>query len=304
MVSLAAILGPSALTLFVVIWMCQESVLDVPSKIALTIFYLISLFMCLRNFYKVSFTEPGILPSMRKNNSSVKFADPIRDYYVEYLSKAELAETMRQRGVRESVDKYYNLKKFKYMQTSAPFLNDNQEVQPFIEPKKKHNKLSYCTTCEHLRPPRSFHCSQCGVCIEVHDHHCPWVGTCIGYRNLKYFIAFLFWTGMHGLVTFSICLTMEILCSSCWKDPNQAFYAYTMRTILIYSAFVGGCLLTFASYQVCSLGLRNVASNEDIRHRWNGHKRNRRYAKLYRKESGCCARFTYIIGFGQEVDEV
>jgi hypothetical protein len=47
-----------------------------------------------------------------------------------------------------------------------------------------------------------------------------------------------------------------------------------------------------------------VASNEDIRHRWNGHKRNRRYAKLYRKESGCCARFTYIIGFGQEVDEV
>ena len=109
---------------------------------------------------------------------------------------------------------------------------------------------------------------------------------------------------MHGLVTFSICLSMEILYSSCWKDPNQAFYAYTMRTILIYSAFVGGCLLTFASYQVCSLGLRNVASNEDIRHRWNGHKRNRRYAKLYRKESGCCARFTYIIGFGQEVDEV
>ena len=227
--------------------MCPESVLDVPSKIALTIFYLISLFLCLRNFYMVSFTEPGVLPSLRKNSAAVKFADPIRDYYVEYLSKAELAETMRQRGVREAVDKYYHLKKFKYMQTSSPFRNDD-EVQPFIEPKKKHNKLSYCTTCEHLRPPRSFHCSQCGVCIEVHDHHCPWVGTCIGYRNLKYFIAFLFWTGMHGLVTFSICLTMEILCSSCWKDPNQAFYAYSMRTILIYSAFVGFCLLTFASY--------------------------------------------------------
>lgn len=63
----------------------------------------------------VSFTEPGVLPSLRKNSAAVKFADPIRDYYVEYLSKAELAETMRQRGVREAVDKYYHLKKFKYM---------------------------------------------------------------------------------------------------------------------------------------------------------------------------------------------
>ena len=94
-ISLGAILGPSALLLVVVIWMCDESVLDVPSKIALTIFYLLSLFMCLWNFYKITFSDPGILPSMKKNSGAVKFADPIRDYYVEYLSKAELAETMR-----------------------------------------------------------------------------------------------------------------------------------------------------------------------------------------------------------------
>ena len=126
-VSLGAILGPSAFLLLVVVWMCDESVLDIPSKIALTILYLISLFMCLRNFYLVSFTEPGILPSMKKNNMAVKFADPIRDYYVEYLSKAELAETMRQKGVREAVDKFYSLKKFKHMKTSSRFLNDDNE---------------------------------------------------------------------------------------------------------------------------------------------------------------------------------
>jgi hypothetical protein len=100
-------------------------------------------------------------------------------------------------GIKYPVDKYYNLRKFKFL----PMLYDDNlnNGAGYVEPKKKQNKLSHCTTCNHLRPPRSFHCSQCGVCVEVHDHHCPWVGTCIGYRNLSYFIAFLFWTAVHAL---------------------------------------------------------------------------------------------------------
>ena len=61
--------------------------------------------------------------------------------------------------------------------------------------------LSYCTTCQIVRPPRSFHCSDCGFCIEVHDHHCPWMGTCIGLRNIKYFVCFLSYTSLHALIT-------------------------------------------------------------------------------------------------------
>ena len=36
-----------------------------------------------------------------------------------------------------------------------------------------------CPTCDIIKTPRVYHCSICDCCIGVHDHHCPWVGTCI-----------------------------------------------------------------------------------------------------------------------------
>jgi len=165
-----------------------------------------------------------------------------------------------------------------------------------VDKKKKHNRLSYCETCEFLRPPRSFHCAQCGVCVEVHDHHCPWVGTCIGYRNLKYFIAFLFWTGIIALVT-----TIEIgyvmfTCEEQMNDyENQMAISVVAKIVFTYAAIIALALLSFWLYQVCSLGMKNTTSNEDIRHRWNGHHRNKKATKLYKKEAGCCGRLGYIL---------
>mmetsp|Transcript_19850 Transcript_19850/g.14289 ORF Transcript_19850/g.14289 Transcript_19850/m.14289 type:complete len:132 (+) Transcript_19850:599-994(+) len=64
----------------------------------------------------------------------------------------------------------------------------------------KEVKVSECRTCKIIRPPRSFHCNECNACIEVHDHHCPWVGTCIGKRNHQYFLGFLISLLIHCLV--------------------------------------------------------------------------------------------------------
>lgn len=93
------------------------------------------------------------------------------------------------------VQEFFSLRNFKL----AP--EDNQVgVMGGLE-QAETLMLSYCRTCQIVRPPRSFHCSDCGFCVEVHDHHCPWMGTCIGLRNIRYFVSFLFFTSLHGLVT-------------------------------------------------------------------------------------------------------
>jgi hypothetical protein len=40
------------------------------------------------------------------------------------------------------------------------------------------------------QPPGAVHCPDCNVCIQGFDHHCPWMGTCIGEKNYKAFLAF------------------------------------------------------------------------------------------------------------------
>ena len=56
----------------------------------------------------------------------------------------------------------------------------------------KGTEINFCSICHIFRPNRAKHCRHCDVCIDVFDHHCPWTGTCIGIRNYKYFMAFVF----------------------------------------------------------------------------------------------------------------
>jgi palmitoyltransferase ZDHHC9/14/18 len=48
--------------------------------------------------------------------------------------------------------------------------------------------LKFCRTCLNAKDMRVYHCPDCGLCILRHDHHCPWLSTCIGLNNHKHFI--------------------------------------------------------------------------------------------------------------------
>eukprot|EP00933_Yihiella_yeosuensis_P000272 TRINITY_DN10042_c0_g1_i6.p1 TRINITY_DN10042_c0_g1~~TRINITY_DN10042_c0_g1_i6.p1 ORF type:complete len:299 (+),score=40.76 TRINITY_DN10042_c0_g1_i6:46-942(+) len=48
-----------------------------------------------------------------------------------------------------------------------------------------------CSACNIAQPLGTLHCEYCHVCIAGYDHHCPWMGKCIGYKNLPQFYVFL-----------------------------------------------------------------------------------------------------------------
>lgn len=49
----------------------------------------------------------------------------------------------------------------------------------------------WCDVCRHERLEKVEHCPFCQVCVEGLDHHCPWMGKCIGKKNLCNFYSFL-----------------------------------------------------------------------------------------------------------------
>jgi palmitoyltransferase ZDHHC9/14/18 len=137
--------------------------------------------------------------------------------------------------------------------------------------------LSYCITCNIIRPPRSFHCRTCGVCIEVHDHHCPIMGTCIGRRNIRYFVLFL-------VNAAGICLVTSLLCffyyeQRGWESKGIASFVL-MIYMLIFALTVGGFGLE-TNHRV----MKNMTTNEQLRRKWN--------AKGVNSTVGLCAKLKY-----------
>lgn len=72
--------------------------------------------------------------------------------------------------------------------SKIPYSSDFSEIDFSL------SRLGFCKKCDLYRPPRCHHCSICENCILRFEHHCPFVGNCIGFRNQKAFILFLMYS--------------------------------------------------------------------------------------------------------------
>ncbi len=70
--------------------------------------------------------------------------------------------------------------------------------------------INLCTYCELIKSETSFHCQMCGKCTELFDHHCPFLNNCLGMRNYKYFLVFVFSYFMFLLCVIGECIRTEV----------------------------------------------------------------------------------------------
>lgn len=129
----------------------------------------------------------------------------------------------------------------------------------------------YCQTCNHYRPPRCSHCAVCDNCVDKFDHHCPWVGTCVGKRNYKHFLLFVFSTAILCCWVTATCVYQLSLAAIDRDDDwGQAVGNYPASLVLAIYCLVALCFVAglsgLHSYLVCT----NQTTYEHFRRsRWS-----------------------------------
>ena len=113
--------------------------------------------------------------------------------------------------------------------------------------------MKKCRYCQGVKPPRAHHCSRCNRCVLRMDHHCRWVNNCIGQRNLKQFVLFVFYLGVNCLYITITYLTVAVSCiinSARDKSNRQICYDSDSPMIVTYLLTTTGTamlnLLVFA----------------------------------------------------------
>lgn len=88
------------------------------------------------------------------------------------------------------------------IQTSISSEELQENSIPLIRNENKSEDK--CKKCNIIKPERAHHCNVCDVCVNTMDHHCPWVANCIGSKNEREFLYFLFGTFCTLLLLFGM----------------------------------------------------------------------------------------------------
>lgn len=149
------------------------------------------LFNILFNYYSAVFVYAGdsveLFPNNKNNNKTttgsleIKVLQPLLkdgdDGNNTINNEDEIREFIKNKNEQIIKDYFFNESNFDEIRG----LRNN----PYI--------WRYCDECNMIKPPRAHHCSICGRCVLNMDHHCPWVASCVGLCNYRYFVLFMFW---------------------------------------------------------------------------------------------------------------
>ncbi|KAL9671066.1 hypothetical protein QQ045_008630 [Rhodiola kirilowii] len=141
-----------------------------------------------------------------------------------------------------------------------------------------------CRKCNQPKPPRCHHCSVCGRCILKMDHHCVWVVNCVGAKNYKFFLLFLFYTFLETtLVAASLLPRFLAFFSDVLDDPGTLASTFLVFVLnLAFSLSLFGFLIMHLS-----LVARNTTTIEAY---------EKKTSPRWRYDIGCRKNFEQVFG--------
>jgi palmitoyltransferase len=156
---------------------------------------------------------------------------------------------------------------------------ENERFLKSIEAGEEFVVDSLCLTCAIIKPLRSKHCSQCGVCVSRMDHHCPWINNCVGFDNHIHFIIFLI-LGSTFCPLYTVYIT-EIIYTK--MPAGIAFYNWIwhinpVHLKLFWESIAFSLFQSFLLYFQSVLISSNLTTNEDYN--------KQKYAQFKDKDTG------------------
>jgi len=143
----------------------------------------------------------------------------------------------------------------------------NKELQD----RRRHASDRICKKCPlaqgqmQLKPERAHHCRICGRCYLKYDHHCPWINSCVGLRNERYFFLFMVylciacccvvWWGFFPMLS-----SLDILAEWDYYTPRVC-----TAILWVITSCIGFALFVMASWQfwIIARGETSVESSDN-----------------------------------------
>lgn len=162
--------------------------------------------------------------------SIILFSTTILNLYLDNFQKTNLL-------VSECFSYSLLIMTFFHLSFSDPGIVVSKNLgESWLKKVERGDKITdMCPYCKLRKDFNTKHCHNCGYCICNFDHHCNWVGRCIGKKNRRLFMTFLFVILWNCSLNYYI--SISIYCSQTIQNNYiTCLCVFTMSMTLIFSA--------------------------------------------------------------------